>query len=214
MSNPISQLMQTGDYPQLVARLCTRLTDEQRSQFQQRAILSQLWDWLCWLKGAGRADSTIYAYASDVWEFAVWLQFEVNLSLAASQLTPAHLQDYQAHLGKRLSTASICRKLDAISGFFKYLVRAGVMSSNPLEAVPRSRPKNERDKWLPEHEAMKVLGTIESPVERAVFMVCYRAGLRRGELSLRLHQGTLAGSLFLRAVDELGRLSPPGDVHR
>ena len=119
MANPISQLMQRGDYPQLVARLLPRLTDEQRSQFQQRAILSQLWEWLCWLKGAGRADSTIYAYAIDVWEFAVWLRFEANLSIDPRQFTPAHLQHYQAHLGRRLSKASICRKLDAISGFFK-----------------------------------------------------------------------------------------------
>ena len=76
----------------------------------------------------------------------MWLQFEANLSIDPHQFTPAHLQHYQAHLGRRLNKASICRKLDAISGFFKYLARVGLMSSNPLEALPRSRPNNERDK--------------------------------------------------------------------
>jgi len=182
VSDPINRAIECGDYSQLAAVMGSRLDPHQHSQLPETSLHRQLWDWLCWLKGAGRADSTISAYARDMQEFATWLELQGNVSLRPHQLKPSHVQDYQAYLGQRLSRASVCRKLNALNGFFKYLIRAGVMKTNPLDVVPRSRPKNQRDKWLPEDEAMQVLTILKTPIEQAIFMICYRAGLRRGEI--------------------------------
>lgn len=182
MSDPINRAIEDGQFSQLSALLLRSLDPGQRSQLQGTSLHRQLWDWLCWLKGIGRADSTISAYARDTREFVTWLELEGNVSLRSDQLRPSHVQDHQAYLGQRLSRASVCRKLNALNGFFKYLIRAGVMKTNPLDVVPCSRPKNQRDKWLPEHEAMQVLSILQTPIERAIFMICYRAGLRRGEV--------------------------------
>jgi integrase len=182
MSNAVARAVRSGDIAQLMAAMTGRLCPDDRARCQQTSMHEHLWSWLCWLKGAGRADATLSAYGRDVWEFIEWLQFEAKVNLMADELAASHLQDYQAHLGRRLGRSSIRRKLDALSGLFKYLVRAGVMESNPLDGVPRPRSREQRDKWMPEREAMKVLDVLKQPIERAVFMICYRAGLRRGEV--------------------------------
>ncbi len=134
-------------------------------------------------QGAGRADSTIAAYATDIWEFSSWLQRQTPRGQALAQLRPGLLQEYQSHLGeRRLATATICRKLDALSSFFRYLVRAEAIDRNPLDVVPRARPKNRRYEWMPEDEARRVLTALEDRLERTVFLTLYRTGLRRGEL--------------------------------
>jgi len=182
MPDPVIRTMQSGDAEQLAERMLQRLSARQRTRVLRSGMPEHIWGWLAWMRGAGRADGTISAYARDAFEFVAWLVAEAKLDVDLSQLAPAHLQDYQAHLGKRLSRGSICRKLDALSGFFKYLMRAEVMKSDPLDGVPRQRPKNVVDNWMPEEEAGRVLGVVEDPTQRAVFMICYRAGLRRSEV--------------------------------
>ncbi len=154
-------------------------------QFVVGEFEEQLWRWL---QSAGRSCNTVSAYCRGVWELGEWLRLEAKAGPGLSDLRPAHLQDYQAHLGARgLSAASICRKLDAISGFFRYLARAEIIDRNPLDAMPRARPKNGRLVWMPEDEGRRVLEVGHGTTERAVFLTLYRTGRRKGEpMALRL----------------------------
>lgn len=165
-----------------------RLEPAKHRRLEANSLDEALFRWLRWLRGAGRAESTVTAYATDAWQFLIWMQLEAGIDPDPSELTPARLQDFHAYLGHRgLSQATVCRKLGALSGFFKYLIRDGQMQANPLDAVPRSRPKNGRVVWMPEEEAQQVLDAIDDPLERSVFLTLYRTGLRKGELlQLRL----------------------------
>ena len=93
--------------------------------------------------------------------------------------------------------ASIARKLSAIRSFYRYLVREGILATNPLEKA--SSPK--LDKRLPSFLTIDEMGRLlavpdlSSPVgqrDRALMELLYASGLRVSELvQLNLEQVNL-----------------------
>ena len=101
----------------------------------------------------------------------------------------AILRDYLVYLMEQgIAKASIARKLSAIRSFCRYLLREGMMSTNPI--ADTSSPK--LDKRLPsflsiaEMERLLKAPDLSTPVgqrDRAIMELLYAAGIRVSELT-------------------------------
>ncbi|MDD2490893.1 MAG: tyrosine-type recombinase/integrase [Bacteroidales bacterium] len=107
-----------------------------------------------------------------------------------SELKPQVIRGFIANgLESGLNPRTINLKLSAISSFCNYLVKRGVVSSNPVKKVPR--PKT--SKMLPHFYTEGALASyLESKVEegnflamrnRVMVLVLYSTGMRRAELA-------------------------------
>ena len=136
--------------------------------------------------------NTIAAYRDDLESFVGFLCNDY-LTMGRDQLDLARIdhlavRSYLAHLSRRkLSRASVARHLSALRTFFKYLVREGVVESNPARTV--STPKKE--KHLPAvMQTSDVALLLEQPDtsailgirDRAWLELLYASGLRISEL--------------------------------
>ena len=118
---------------------------------------------------------------------------------AEESLLPQIIRSYEVDLLKRDSARTVHLHLSVLSGFSKYLVREGVLKSNPVKAV--SRPK--LDRHLPEYYRASSLeeyfsSTAYLPAEakalsgdpsyygkllsRTIILLLFNCGLRRSEL--------------------------------
>lgn len=136
--------------------------------------------------------NTVTAYRDDLESFVTFLCNDY-FTLGRDQLDLGrvdHLavRSYLAHLARRrLARSSIARHLSALRSFFKYLIREGVVPSNPARSV--STPKRERS--LPTvMQPAEVALLLEQPDatttlgnrDRAWMELLYASGLRISEL--------------------------------
>ncbi|HQB39478.1 MAG TPA: tyrosine recombinase XerC [Deltaproteobacteria bacterium] len=131
---------------------------------------------------------TLAAYRRDLEQFAEYAHREDGAGICAASVTHILLRRYLAHLSKGMKKSSIGRKLAAIRSFFGFLLRRGVLTTNPAELI--STPK--REKRLPFHLNIdQVTSLVEAPSDgekhalrdRAILETLYSSGLRVSELT-------------------------------
>jgi integrase/recombinase XerD len=156
------------------------------------------------------------AYRSDLAHFNAWLvEREVELQQVGREV----LLD---HLGWRLSTGcqarSTARLISALRGFYRFLLREGVIEVDPtlrveLPQLGRPLPKSLSEADV---EALLAAPELDDPVglrDRAMFEVLYACGLRVSELiGLTLEQVNLRqGVLRVLGKGSKERLVPLGE---
>jgi site-specific recombinase XerD len=107
-------------------------------------------------------------------------------------VTRAHLLAWRKNLeGRRLSGATIRRKLAALSSLFDYLCERNAVSLNPVAGVKRPKGNSNEGKTpaLGDHQARALLdapdpATLKGKRDRAMLAVLLYHGLRREELGL------------------------------
>lgn len=144
------------------------------------------------------ADQTITAYRADGQSFLRWCEAQ-SLELAPADITQAILMQY---LGDQagLSANSLRRRVHALSGWFRFMMREGVMSRNPAERLPLPRRVRSAPKYPTSQEVTALIAAARTPLERVVISLLAGTGLRRAEL-LGLDLSDLAdGASELRVV--------------
>jgi site-specific recombinase XerD len=91
---------------------------------------------------------------------------------------------------RHLKAATKCRKLDALSSFFRYAVACGYADSNPVGQVPRPRRERPLPAWIPPEDIQRLERVTRGVQERAILLTFAYTGVRRGEL-LGLQLGDL-----------------------
>ncbi len=131
---------------------------------------------------------TIAAYRRDLEQLTAFVARETGGSAGVGDVHHLLLRRYLALLGKRAKKSSVGRKLAAIRSFFRFLVRQGMVASNPAELI--ATPKKESR--LPFHlDIDQVTTLVEAPQEddkhalrdRAILELLYSCGLRVSELT-------------------------------
>ena len=130
---------------------------------------------------------TVRNYTRDLVEFLNFLREEKTSSL--EDVNRQILRSFLARLSEQgVFKTSIARKLSAIRSFYRYLMREGLLSSNPMEGT--SSPK--LDKRLPSFltldqtkELLRApdLSTSKGIRDRALLELIYASGLRVSELA-------------------------------
>ncbi len=139
------------------------------------------------------------AYLRDLGEFRSFLERHGGCTRQdLAKLDSLLLRRYLAELHKRNLRTSIARKLSTLRTFFRYLVREGVLASNPAEGLSTPKLNRYLPKTLSVDEATALMErgyghSLLDLRDRAIVELFYSSGLRVSELT-----GLDVGSLDLR----------------
>jgi integrase/recombinase XerC len=170
----------------------------------------------------GASPATLRNYASDLRQLRSFL---LSARLADQPVDPAALssESIRAYLQwldrKGEKRTSLARKLACIRSFYRYLVRTGLVSRNPVEDLRTPKQPKHLPRVLTKDDAAALMafpdqGTIGSLRDRALLETLYSTGARVSELvSLNvedLHQSE--GVVRLRGKGRKERIVPIGDL--
>ena len=160
------------------------------------AILAQVPAEEVWLAGL-ESERTKEAYRSDVRQFITFLGLHSSDELYA--VTPSAVIAWRVSLasqkdkgGLGLKTATVRRKLSALSSLFEHLVEQHLVDFNPVQQVkrPRRTKKDRKGKTAPllQEEARAMLNapladTVRGLRDRAILSLGFQNGLRRNEIA-------------------------------
>jgi len=119
---------------------------------------------------------------------AVATEVELSLDQMLVGLTVDDARAYLAHLNEKgYSKATIARKLATLRSFYKYLVKTGQVSSNPMTAIRTPKQEKRLPRFLEYEEVKKLLeapdiNTWLGARDRAMFETLYSTGMRVSEL--------------------------------
>lgn len=134
----------------------------------------------------GCSPRTVEAYARDLEDYGTFL---AQRSIEIEDATRDDISAYEAVLLSRgFATSSVKRKIAALKGFYKFLVREDYVKSNPTLALPLPKIPEKLPDVLSIDQVNVLLsqeidGTPRSLRDRAILEVLYGCGLRVGELT-------------------------------
>jgi len=135
----------------------------------------------------GASLNTLEAYSRDIRQF---LEFAEASGVASSlAVNPGHVTAFLGELrGQGHSSATVNRKLAAIRGFYKYLLREARVEENPLDRVETARTWMRLPGTLSRDEMETLLAqppeaTPAGVRDRAMLELLYATGIRVSELA-------------------------------
>jgi integrase/recombinase XerC len=142
----------------------------------------------------GFSPNTCRAYRNDLEQFLVYLQDSASgLSKSGKKVDVCSVDDtairsYLGFLYKRDQKSTIARKLSALRSFFRFLVRRGVISTNPAETVLTPKRGRPVPNYLPVDDMFRLLDGIKGESvlglrNQAILETLYSTGVRVAELS-------------------------------
>jgi integrase/recombinase XerC len=178
------------------------------------------------------SDYTIKSYGADLFQFAQYLSGQIGRGannaaqmLDGSSLDAKHLavepiviREFLAYLyGQNYTKSTTARKLATLRSFYKFLVRRGQLSVNPLSTIRTPKQEKRLPKVLDLEQVQKLLdapgdGDLLSARDKAMLEVLYSSGIRVSEL-VELEMGDLdlqEGVLRVRGKGRKDRLTPIG----
>jgi integrase/recombinase XerC/integrase/recombinase XerD len=156
------------------------MSDDERTR-----RLTHLDDYLGYLASVRNlSEASVRAYRSDLLAFDAWLR---EADLGQDSVNGSLARRYVAHLSRRnAATSSINRVLSSLKGYFRYLVRVGILSASPLEGVRGLRTEKRLPSFLFEGEIEHLLAIegadFTSVRDRLILELLYSTGCRIGEL--------------------------------
>lgn len=161
----------------------------------------------------GASEHTIKNYRIDLDEFFLFIKdtkFEDINNISIRKFL-AYLRD------KQMARTSIGRKLSCLRSFFKFLIREGIVKSNPIASVSTPKKEKKLPVFLQEEEIFKLLnvpaGDVKEIRDKAILETFYSTGMRVSELTgINLRDCDLIGGVvkvFGKGKKE--RLIPVGE---
>lgn len=143
------------------------------------------------LLGRGLSLGTVAIYVGHLKRFVGWLEKNYGYTdlTRATSLQVEGYKRYLTNLGKK--SASVNNVIDALSSFFKWAVKEGMVKADPCENIRRLPVNNISPKWLTPEETKMLLETVrEKGTKRdlALISLMLFCGLRVSEaVSLRIN---------------------------
>ncbi|MBR9882272.1 MAG: site-specific tyrosine recombinase XerD [Oceanospirillales bacterium] len=181
---------------------------------EDQALIGQYLDHL-WLE-RGLSDNTRASYARDLNHFACWLN---QRRLRLSEIDRRDLQRHlQWRVEQQLRPASTARLLSTLRGFYRYLLREHLVSSDPTLNIDSPRRGRPLPKTLTENDVEALLAAPDVSTalglrDRTMLELLYACGLRVSELvELRLEElNRRIGVLRIVGKGDKERMLPVGD---
>lgn len=155
------------------------------------AELETLWterseDYLAYLESVRNLTAaTVGAYRRDIGDFLAWVWDHQDDDDDIDRET---VRAYIAHLTRQgFSRASINRRLSALKGLFRFLVKHDVLEASPAAEIRSLKGSGELPQFLFDDEVENLLGItgddFRSLRDRAIFETLYSTGCRIAELT-------------------------------
>jgi len=138
------------------------------------------------------SEHTRMAYLRDIEEFGEFLTSRENLSAHKKILDvqTETMRTYLAYLyGRKLKKVSINRKVSSLRTFYKYLLREGIIKSNPAQGVQTPKMEKYIPVFLSVDEVFELLNASQGKNsasdlrDQAILELFYSSGLRLAELA-------------------------------
>jgi integrase/recombinase XerC len=179
------------------------------------------------------SDYTVKSYGADLIQFGQFLMGEIGrgagnerplppaeVPLDSRQLScdPMVVREFLAYLyGQNYTKSTTARKLATLRSFYKFLVRRGMLSVNPLSTIRTPKQEKRLPKCLDLEQVQKLLDApgdadLLSARDKAMLEVLYSSGIRVSELvELNTEDVDLnEGVLRVRGKGRKQRLTPIG----
>lgn len=159
---------------------------------------------------------TCAIYGDAVDDFLAFSGYDGKEPLS-SYMNVQTLRSYEVHLmdGRKESAKTVSLHLSALSGFCRFLMKEGVIASNPVRMLKKPR----QEKRLPEffrRDAMEryfsatadipKLGSYEAVLRRLIVSFLYCTGLRRAELASLDRESLDVGRRVVRVRGKGGKM--------
>jgi integrase/recombinase XerC len=127
-------------------------------------------------------------YLQDLRQFGNWFEQNSGEPFAPEAVTPTDIREYRQYLQVTLrrKANSINRKLAAISAFFRWAMKAGLISSDPTKDVKSVRQTTVAPRWLTKQEQYALQRAIEKDLQLSKLRYPKRWVTRRRDASLTL----------------------------
>jgi integrase/recombinase XerD len=164
----------------------------------------------------GASRHTLAAYRRDLADLAAFLATRRRMvATVEAEDVVAWMERLHA---RGLRPSSIARRLSALRGLTRHLVREGVLTRDPMERIERPRPRRPLPRALSMDGAAALVeapapGTARGLRDRTLLELLYATGLRASEcLDLRLEDVNMgAGFLVCTGKGRKQRLVPLGE---
>ena len=166
------------------------------------------------------AKNTLSSYQADLAALFIYLYTKHLKTLGA--IRTEHLRGWLTQCHQQgISSRSNARRVSALRGFFKFLLREGLLTTNPVDNIDLPKPGRPLPKLLSEAEVGQLLAAPEGSAplalrNHAMLHLLYASGLRVSELvNLPLAAVNLTGGhlrIFGKGSKE--RLVPFGEQAR
>ena len=131
---------------------------------------------------------TVDAYKRDLEQFIHFLSSELGFP-EPGKVSHFHVRSWLAGLKEQKNTPrTLNRKISSLNAFYKYLLRRGVVSKNPLQQLHTQRLPERLPVFLKETETNNLLEEVEfdegfsGSTDRLICELLYATGMRRNEL--------------------------------
>ena len=179
------------------------------------------------------SDYTVRSYGADLFQFSAFLGGQIGTQYANAQRVgdatepldqkflrceTITIREFLAYLtGQNYTKSTTARKLATLRSFYKFLIRRGSVSANPLSTIRTPKQERRLPKCLDLEQVQKLLdapgeGDILCLRDKAMLEVLYSSGIRVSELvDLETQDVDLAeGILRVRGKGRKDRLTPIG----
>lgn len=136
----------------------------------------------------GYSPHTILSYGEDVEQFLVFLHFSPTQE-QLKLINHRQIRSWIAALiNSGISPRSVNRKLSSLRTFFKYLLKQGVVSTNPVNKVIAPKISKRLPEFVPDNDMAKFdyanlfPDTFEGVRDKLIIFMFYYTGMRLSEL--------------------------------
>lgn len=136
---------------------------------------------------------TCEIYRSVLEEYFDFVEFSGEQAEIESYMSIQLIRSYEVHLmeTKQHNARTVGQHLSVLSSFCRYLMKQGILKSNPVHLV--TRPKQEKrlpefykqenlNEYLESTKGVMEFGSYESKLRRLIVNILYSTGIRRSEL--------------------------------
>src|SRR4051812_4399735 len=174
------------------------------------------------------SDYTVKSYGADLIQFGQFLTGEIGQLAGAKdgvplddkqvKCEPLTIREFLAYLyAQNYTKSTTARKLATLRSFYKFLIRRGTVSVNPLSTIRTPKQEKRLPKCLDLEQVQKLLDApgdadLLSARDKAMLEVLYSSGIRVSEL-VELDMSDLdlqEGILRVRGKGRKDRLTPIG----
>ena len=177
------------------------------------------------------SDYTVKSYGADLIQFGQFLMAQIgnsdsiralpgdmNCDDRALKCEPLLIREFLAYLyAQNYTKSTTARKLATLRSFYKFLIRRGMLSVNPLSTIRTPKQEKRLPKCLDLEQVQKLLdapgdGDLLSARDKAMLEVLYSSGIRVSELvELEMQDLDLQeGVLRVKGKGRKDRLTPIG----
>lgn len=137
--------------------------------------------WIDHMKARGLADKSIHNYAVALKQFLTYCKYKRQ---ALDEVGWQFLENWIRHLqdAKQAANTINC-KLQAVASYYDFLVRLGVVKTNPRADVRTLKVEKRVPEFFSIETALKIIESAATPRNRAILHTLYCCGLRRSEIT-------------------------------